>query len=494
MADDKKIALNLFAVLEDALFLGDRLRNSEFSLMMQPGQFLSPNLTEDDSSDDMWIQYDLANECVDTSFLYNPLVTNVGQVYSDILEFKALPNRPLTADELAEIEAIRVWLADNQDLYEIYRDRYFDAIEAYEIEVNKQNPSGALLRRLRQRRDDSLSNWNSLGKKRTTERKRARAAYLQSGDPSSLFDSFSSLLESQKREAPSRGEYLQTFLVPPVSEWNSASTSWGTFEKTFSESDTYNYSKSTSWSGRASGGWGLFSARAGASGSKTFTHQSSNATSIYVKFDYLRVRIQRPWFVSDVLAYKFWTWKKAVGYRTLSDGGNLALDPPVRPIGEMPVLPTHLIVARNVELTANFSESDRTYITSQINASASAGWGPFSFSGSYSESEKEEITSASFDGRTIRIQHPQIIGMTGRLVPECPNPNRSLPWQGDQTFGDEDEVAAMLASVRRDDYLYDTATEQYEDAVKEFRNKLSAEERSAFEAFMKFTRGEDTKG
>lgn len=457
MADNQKIVRALYSVLEDALFLGDRLKSSEFSLLMQPGQFISTNLKELDSSEDMAIQAELTNDALDTSYLYLPLAGTVSQKYFEALEFSALPKRNLTSSEIREVTDIRNWSTQYQGLYETYRDRYFDALDAFETEASSQAPNGSRLRRLAQKRDDALQQWETFGKKQDWQIKQARLNYLLSGNPEVMWNDFKKRMSSHLRTAPRRGDFYQTFLIPSVAEWNSPNTSWGRFEKEINESSSYNYSKSTSWSAGGGGRWGLWSAKAGGGGSSTYKREIADTSVIIVKFDYLRVRIHRPWLVDDVLAHRFWTWKKGTGMGPyLSDGGNLAVDPPVRPRGTMPFLSKSLIVARNVELTANFSHRDATFVQTQLNASASGGWGPFSFSGSYSESTSEQTVKASFDGTTLRIAQPQIIGFAGKLLPRSPNPIRNLPWQGDQQFPEDMLEGAILESLQKaefEDYL-----------------------------------------
>jgi hypothetical protein len=80
MADNEKIIKVLFSELEKPLFLGDKLTSGQFGTLMQPGQFVSTNLQEQDSSEDMAIEYELTNDLLDTSFIYKPLVGGIGQV------------------------------------------------------------------------------------------------------------------------------------------------------------------------------------------------------------------------------------------------------------------------------------------------------------------------------------------------------------------------------------------------------------------------------
>ena len=69
MADNKKMILNLFGGMQDALFLGDRFQNGESVSFLQPGHFVSLNLKEDDASNDIANQAESANVLVHTSFV-----------------------------------------------------------------------------------------------------------------------------------------------------------------------------------------------------------------------------------------------------------------------------------------------------------------------------------------------------------------------------------------------------------------------------------------
>lgn len=442
MPDNRKMILNLFAGMQDALFLGDRFEQGEFVSFMQPGQFVSTKLKETTGSDDMAIQASIANQLVDSSYVNTykdttysggvDLLGSVSQVYADILTHEALPRKPLSQDQLKEISALNDWLTANRATYELYRDRYYDAVEAYDTEAAAQTPNPARLRRLAQKRDDAFMTWVSTGQKNVYEAKYGRLVYLTAEDPTTLWGKLQLRMEADNQQAPKMGQYYSTFLVPPLSQWDTAG--WAQYENTISESDQYDYSKETSWSGGISGSWGLWSWGGGTSGSTSFVHDESEASSVHLKFEYLRTRINRPWIVEDVLNYPFWTWKKEYGGQMVSTGGNLSATPPIRPIGRMPVLPKYLVAVRNLEMSSDYFKSVYERYHREISVGASVGWGPFSVSGSYHESETTVNVHAEFDGVTFKIKQPQIIARSGILVPRSPNPNESLPWQGDQWF------------------------------------------------------------
>lgn len=469
MPDNKRMILNLYAGMQDALFLGDRFARGEFVSFMQPGQFISQSLQEADSTDDMAILSEIANVLVDSSYVNSyedvscsaskELPGSVANVFEDLMTagHVALPHQSLSPDVVQEMSELQTWLATHQAAYDLYRERFFDAVEAYDFEAAKQQPAGSKLLRLRQKQDDAARDWNVFGARQLYDNKAGRYAYLSGEDPTGYWSRIGQEFAAQRRQSPHRGSYYQTFLVPAVSAW--ASGGWAEFERRIAESDSYSYSKSTSWAGGVSAGFGLWSIGGGASGSSRYVHERSSASTVNLKFEYLRVRISRPWLRGDILAQRFWTWSKLFGGQVLSDGGNVAVTPPVRPIGRMPVLPQYLIVVRNVELSSAFSTDERTSYEKHVKAGASVGFGPFSLSGSYAESESTKYTHASFDGVTFRIQQPQIIARSGMLLPRSPNPDLSLPWKDDAWFPlqtllwNEDaraEDAARLLTSARD--------------------------------------------
>jgi len=97
----------------------------------------------------------------------------------------------------------------------------------------------------------------------------------------------------------------------------------------------------------------------------------------------------------------------------------------------MPFLPTHIIMIRNVKLSANFGHNDQTFIASQFQTNASFGYGPFSISGSYSESNSQQRVNGHFESGTLTIANPQIFAFIGTLLPKSPDPDLTLPWGND---------------------------------------------------------------
>jgi hypothetical protein len=474
MAQNNPLIKNIMYYLQRHLFGvdtdngNDLLGNRAFGVFMSPGQFMNPSWKEN-STQDMYFQSELLDEILSAAFIYTPQVGSISGQYQNITSGAALPKSTLSTGDIQKIEALEATVAKHIKNYEIHQGLYFDAFEAYENEQAKQTPNQATLQRLLAKKNTAFNNWGTFGKKDTVEQAYADMAALQRGNPSRMWLELETRLRNSKKIWDGQ-EYYRTELSPSVASWNSPSASWAQFEKTISETETHSYSKTTTWSGSLGVRWGLFNnVSIGANGSKTVTHNTSDVTVINVSFEYSRVRIIRKWLDQNIFNYPFWTWKKNVATSLLSNGGDLLTTPPTAPVGLFPFLPTSLLVVKNVVIQADFSSSDVQTMNSLISGSVSAGFGPFSVRGSYSENVSQVDIKADFDGTTLKIPNPQIIGFMGVLLPKTPNPNKKLPFdlneawfpEEDQKFLDDqalegqknEEISAVLreyASIKQE--------------------------------------------
>ena len=450
MADEQSLINSLFTLVESVIFFGDRLGSGQFVSLMSPGQFISLKLAEGNKNDE-YIQYDLTNDCLDTSFIRSPLISTIGGKYEEIMMFKALPYKALTQTQQNQLDNDSKIVNLLSDVYFKYQGIYQGADRDYQAAlVNPQTDAG-VLQGLSDARDRALTQWNIAGKKQAFENAYSDMLYLQSGDPRTYFQQ----LDQQRTQfllTSSRGSYYRTLFEPAVADWPNASWTHAVLDTSTVASSSY--SRSTSWSGGISVGWGLWSFGGSGGHSETYQHDHSAVTNLSADLEYLRVRISRPWLQKDVFSYRFWTWLKTHGFVYLSDGGNPSATPPVRPIGQMPFFPEEMLVVRNVKLSATFTEKDNQVITSHMQAGASFGWGPFSISGKYSEDTAEVDTSATFNGATISIVQPQVLGFLGSLMPQSPNPDPTLPWQGDdaQPHSMSPATRELFRSVRDADF------------------------------------------
>ena len=452
----------LIGMLETVIFNGSTGGSDrEFYTIPHPGIFIDPNLKDSANSKDMLLISSLFNNCFGATLIYNPLVTTVDQTYADILVQAALPEKTLSADEKKKLKALEAELLRTIDSYIKYKTRYDDIIGAI-IRAQVNNEPSDVLFELERKRQTALSEWRLRGFKDTYEQSEAEVAYLRSVSPRQHFQNLKTRYDNHTGQAGA-ASYQSTYLSPPIHEWSSQYAGWAQFGKTFKYSELHNSSKHTSWSGSVGANFGLWHAGGSANGSTTEIYEASENIDIELKFEYLRVRILRPWLVSDVFSYRFWTYKKAFGYRQVSEGYVPGSTSPLGPLGLMPVLPTDFVIARNVSVSAAFNEAERTFVQNTLSGSVSGGYGPFSARGSYSTTTTKEDVTGSFDGTTLRIANPQIIGFLGVLLPRSPDPDRRLPWSSDADFGDDPDT---VSRSRQKDHEYLAMAEAQSQATE----------------------------
>jgi hypothetical protein len=171
--------------------------------------------------------------------------------------------------------------------------------------------------------------------------------------------------------------------------------------------------ESMSYSASASGSWGLWHASGGVSGSSEERHAHMDANDLTVDAELIYVQIKRPWL--NMLLFEMNKWSvsgQAAGYIANAVVSELK--------GQMPILPTGFVVGRNVKITANFSESDESFMKETIETKASGGWGPFSVSGSYSHSKEETEYTATTGGGSVTLPGLQVLAFVSAVVPYSP--------------------------------------------------------------------------
>src|SRR5207342_2962509 len=105
----------------------------EFVTLLSPGQFVSTRLKKT-SGDDQHSLFDLTDKTVDSTFLWRPLTPTVSGLYKEIVEFAALPEKPV---DQALIDKLSKELADSEPAYTTYRGYYDGADAAWRRAISK---------------------------------------------------------------------------------------------------------------------------------------------------------------------------------------------------------------------------------------------------------------------------------------------------------------------------------------------------------------------
>ena len=208
--------------------------------------------------------------------------------------------------------------------------------------------------------------------------------------------------------------WLPSYALP--SNWSDQKS---TASKLTFKSSYLNKSESSSahaYATEASARWGLWHGSAKVKGEIENTKAHMDAEDFTLEAELITVTIKRPWFNPLLFGMNNW-WVKGYGIGGISSGS------PTDPKGAMPLLPTGFVVARNVKISAAFTEEDKKTMENLLSTEGSVGWGPFSISGEYKNRSSERDFKSTFDGGTLHLPGLQIIAWISTMMPKSPTQN-----------------------------------------------------------------------
>jgi hypothetical protein len=215
-------------------------------------------------------------------------------------------------------------------------------------------------------------------------------------------------------------EFYYTTLLPGNF---ATSTGWTSFSFVEADYETHHTGKTNKWGAEGGVNLGLFSVGAKASGSKTKTTDDAKTANFSATFEFTQVPIARPWFDPGFFAMRSWTldenWDLSYDKAPLSDGGD-------KPAGRLVAYPVSALFVRNVRITSSAWSSHSDFMTKELSAGGSIGYGPFRVGGNYSAGSEERNTSGHMEGDTLVIDGMQLIGTINNLIPKSPNTNPDL--------------------------------------------------------------------
>ena len=167
----------------------------------------------------------------------------------------------------------------------------------------------------------------------------------------------------------------------------------------------------TDYSAGGSASWGLWSVSADVSGHHADSHEHMNADTFALSAKIAVVQINRPWLNDLIFRMKGWS---LLGQASGSVSNGALKD---NATNMLPLIPTAFIVARDIQITADWTTEDKSHVEDSISTKASVGWGPFAVNGSYAHGSSSDYFNSTFNGGTLNIPGMQIIGFVNEIVP-----------------------------------------------------------------------------
>jgi len=305
--------------------------------------------------------------------------------------------------------------------YELKKGVYDAAIDDYvsrwsELDLNKiddQKKWQAQGRKLQRNIDNAWNDWNASQKNYVEMALEIIGTKMRTLVASAIYDA-----ERQYRQAsiPSLlggGDFYPAYTFPH-SWWEESASGWtqlnvkSTYDYLHTESHTKKASASASFLGLfsfgGSGGW-----------SRQTENEEHESQNIEISMKVAMIDTVRPWLSTTWMLCRHWFERgQKRGDVSSGDVTNLRNDM------LLPLIPTRVIVARDIVLTGDWSKDTREKIEQRITAGASFGYGPFSIGGKYEQSDTEEIQKSQFEGNALKVQGMQIIGMVSTCPPFSP--------------------------------------------------------------------------
>jgi len=433
MAEDRNVQImkSLFSKIAGSFSLGTNspIPNHSFLVLENPGTILDPNLDMTALANQTAFS-DLLDAVPYPSWMYESSSLSARSIWQRILNDKDLPTVELSAEEKAQLKTANRVLTNADGSQTAKKDSYDDCQIAYAEIVDKiqaaqiefQLHGTPIPSSLQVRRQQSWNKWLATGHKFEIESALAVKFNLEARDPDLWWGELLNLWNS---EAAKYGGNPLTFTNPDRSTW-AASGPWQEVKFSSSDIDTIQESTFTRTGGSAGFGWGLWHVGGNAGYSRTEGFSKSEISTFDLSFEVRRVKIERPWMDSFVFRSRCWRLMNNSAGLQISDGADAAAGNTAT--GLMPLLPVGLLLAKNVKINANWSQEEKTTLSTHFTGGASFGWGPFSIGGTYEKDVNKAHTHGSLAGDTLSYDGMQILGWICDVLPVCPHPDPSLPW------------------------------------------------------------------
>lgn len=260
--------------------------------------------------------------------------------------------------------------------------------------------------------DQAWNKWGRSGKAEVEEAQNALASTINDAVRHAIAEA-QRLVSDENYFAPIAGgrPWLPSYALPgswadPTSKASKLHFSSAYLNKTESKS-------AHEYSAAAKASWGLWHAEGEVSGKHEESNSHLDAQNLTLDAELIAVSIRRPWFNPLLFTMKSW-FVNGYSKDGISNGNVNDLK------GALPLIPTGFVVARNVKITADFSEEDKKFVANTIATKASGGWGPFSISGGYAHGSSTDNFQSKFDGASLLLPGLQLIAWISAITPPSP--------------------------------------------------------------------------
>lgn len=407
---------------------GARQEQDFLLAIYNPGQYVPATLDPENNVNDRYSLSVLLDVVPQFSWVFKPAASTVTNTYRSVLDYKETPLTSLTPEQKAKVDEANKTVEEGWDLYTQYRDEYYLALDAYDSALaTYENGGPKPPPSLKIKKQDAMKAWIAKGHKNKIDSAVAVLAAYEALEPQSFWYKLNERYDNATQEKRDGSQFQPVGISPPYKAWFQ-DAGWTTF--TFSQKDMDNQSTSQAIgvAGKLDGSFGIFNVSGSGDYSKDASYVKMDQTKLDFSCELMRISLDRSWMNPLVFGSRAWRWAKASPLygAQLSSGADLSGG--VAPTGSMTVLPTAAILSRNLTVKGDLDKTIVDKLRTEISAEASVGIGPFSISGRFNLVDTKETVKGSIATNGIEAKDVQIVALVCEIVPECPNPDNTLPW------------------------------------------------------------------
>jgi hypothetical protein len=393
-----------------------------------PGQYLPATLDPDKNLNDRYSVSVLLDVVPQFSWAFKPAAATVSLTYRSILDYKETPLTSLTPEQKEKLKVAEEVIKEDFADYQKYQYAYWDALDAYNAALATYLNGGAPVPpSLRRKVQAALDTWIALGHKTRVESAIAVLAAYEALEPEQFWFQLNQRYTNATQTKPDGSEFQPVGVAPPYKAWF-GDAGWTSFNFAQTDMDNQENSQAIGVAGNLDGTFGIFRVSGSGEYNQDAKYVKIDQTDLEFSCKLMRVSLDRPWMNSLILGSQAWRWARSSPLfgAKLSTGGDIAGG--IAPSGSMTAIPTAAILAKEVSVKGTFNNTVVDEFRREINAEASVGIGPFSVAGRFAMTDQKQTVKGSVATNGIEAKDVQVIALVCQLLPECPNPDNTLPW------------------------------------------------------------------
>ncbi|ANQ51838.1 hypothetical protein MY04_4503 [Flammeovirga sp. MY04] len=393
-----------------------------------PGQYIPVGLDPESKPADNQEISQIFDTSTEFNTTYSPVALSVSNAYKSILDYKVFPLADLSEKEKEKLQGAIESYNSLKEKCDEAMYAYLDAEDAYNeawaTYENDKIPANKPKASLKAKKEAAMQNWIVAGKVQQ-ETNVAIISQYQGREGAAFWEKLDRIYEDNQGKLDNGMGFCPVIMAPSYKSWHKEE-GWTKFEFNQKDLDNQSNSRSITAAGNLSFDYGIISISGEGSYKEDKGYTKINETNLVFKCELMRVTLTRPWMNPLLFNSEAWKFSESAPAAEYSTGGSIVEG--IRPTGAFVTFPTTYILARNVEIIGQFTNTVEETLKRNVEASATVGIGPFSISGRVSYGEEDHKIQGTIAGNKIEIKDTQIIAAISQVLPKLPNPNPNLPW------------------------------------------------------------------